>query len=230
MKIQYTLQVLLVVLVCTFFQCKSVPVSDTKKGVSFLALGDSYTIGQNVSEENRWPNQLKEALKRDGLKVRDIKIIAKTGWRTDDLISAINYRLDETETYDVVSVLIGVNNQYQKKSITTYEEDLKVVFEKAIKHSKKGAKGVFALNIPDYGSAPMLHHKAEQVAVEIDEFNTVFKKVASTYKIPVYDINRISKQAYSNETLIASDGLHPSGAQYKLWVEYMLPFVKQYFK
>ncbi len=212
-----------------YAQCKSVNTTSSEK-FTYLALGDSYTIGQSVAENERWPNQLVDSLNVKGFNVKKPTIIAKTGWRTDDLLNAMSQRLKEEDTYDIVSVLIGVNNQYQKKSILEYEKDLKKVFTEAIKHSKNGKRGVFALNIPDYGLSPMFAFKESTISAEIEAFNVTFKKVASSFQIPVYDINSISKAVKNQPELFAGDGLHPSGKEYTLWVREVLPYVTPLLK
>lgn len=226
---KYFYSVGLIILGLCFFKCKPVEVLSSEK-ITYLALGDSYTIGQGVAENERWPKQLADSLNAKGFKVTEPTIIAKTGWRTDDLLNAMNRRLKDDATYDMVSVLIGVNNQYQKMPISEYERDLKQIFSKAIKHSKNGRRGVFALNIPDYGVAPMFAFKETTISQEIEAFNTIFKAVASSFQIPVYDINTITKAAKNQPELFAQDGLHPSAREYALWVNKVLPYVTPLLK
>lgn len=186
---------------------------------SFLALGDSYTIGESVPQEKRWPVQLVEQLNERGFKVAPPKIVAKTGWTTEDLNREIQREVDVQRDFDLVSILIGVNNQYQGKSITEYEEELNETFRKAINHSKRLEKGVFAVSIPDYGVTPFGQANAEEIAAEIDAFNAVFKKVAEEHNVDFYNITPISRRAADNPELIANDNLHPSGLMYQYWVE-----------
>lgn len=187
--------------------------------ISFLALGDSYTIGESVPENERWPVQLAEALNERGIAVSSPLIIAETGWTTDDLLAAMEARLSNNKKYDLVSVLIGVNNQYQNKSIADYEADLHLIFQKAIIRSSNGKKGVFVVSIPDYGVTPFGAQNAEEIAREIEAFNEVLKNVASEYGLTFYNITPISKLAKEQPELIAEDGLHPSGKMYEMWVE-----------
>ena len=222
MKILHVLALTLMCLLAA--QCKPIEKTSNDR-FSFLALGDSYTIGEGVSESARWPNQLRDSLNRKGFSIKKPRIIAKTGWRVDNLLDAANASLDVENTYDMVSLSIGVNNQYQNKSIEKYEKDLVKMFEKAIAHSKTGSKGVFAVNIPDYGLAPMFQFRDNKVAQEIDAFNSVFKKIASRFQIPVYDINKVSKRAKDDASQFALDGLHPSEKQYTYWVQEILPKV-----
>lgn len=192
----------------------------------YLALGDSYTIGESVAPEMRWPVQLVEQLRGDGFEIEDPRIIATTGWTTQDLLKAIDAQLNN-EKFDLVSVLIGVNNQYQGKSIETYREDLKEVFKEAIAHSVNGAAGVFAVSIPDYGVTPFGAENSEKIGSEIDDFNEAFKEVALEFDIEFYDITPISREAIEQPELIAGDNLHPSGDMYRLWVEKYFLEVKQ---
>ena len=186
---------------------------------TYLALGDSYTIGESVVETERWPVQLSEQLRGRGYKVAPPKIIAKTGWTTRNLLRGIEEELNVQRDFDLVSILIGVNNQYQGKPITEYEEDLRTVFRKAINHSKRREKGVFAVSIPDYGYTPFGSSNQEEITAEIDRFNKVYKRVADEFNVPFYNITPISRDAENNPDLVASDGLHPSGLMYKYWVD-----------
>ena len=189
------------------------------KKYSYLALGDSYTIGEKVQEKERWPVQLVAQLNQKGYSVAPPKIIAKTGWTTQDLIQGMNSDLDVQKDYDLVSILIGVNNQYQGQDIHKYEEDLREIFRRAIDHSKTLEKGVFAVSIPNYGVTPFGQPREEQITKEIADYNAIFKRVAADFNVPFYNITPISEEAKTNSDLVASDGLHPSGEMYKLWVQ-----------
>ena len=166
--------------------------TEEPEDLSYLALGDSYTIGESVEPSLRWPVQLVEELRERGVPIDYPKIIARTGWTTQDLLKAMDEQLTD-EKYDLVSVLIGVNNQYQGKPIEAYEEDLRVIFQRAISHSERGSDGVFAVSIPDYGATPFGAANSEEIAQEIKAFNEVFKKVTSEFEIDFYNITQISK-------------------------------------
>lgn len=196
--------------------------------LTYLALGDSYTIGESVHSSLRWPVQLSDSLRKRGIPVNHPRIIAKTGWTTGDLLAAMNKRLKE-EQFDMVSILIGVNNQYQGKSIEEYETELREIFLRAINHSKNGSAGVFAVSIPDYGVTPFGKDRAEEIFREINEFNAVFKKVANEFEVDFFNITPISRRAESDKSLIATDDLHPSGKMYSLWVEQIVDKVLQKF-
>ena len=190
--------------------------------LTYLALGDSYTIGESVAEEARWPLQLADSLRERGIEIEQPKIIAKTGWTTGDLLQAMDQQLQEGEQYDLVSILIGVNNQYQGRTIEEYEQQLKEIFDRAIARSKTGKSGVFAVSIPDYGATPFGAPKAEEIAKEIEEFNAVFERIAEAHEVAFYDITPVSKRAKNEPDLVANDGLHPSGKMYSLWVSEFL--------
>ena len=186
--------------------------------ITYLALGDSYTIGESVEAKIRWPVQMVERLRERGVAIENGKIVAQTGWTTGDLLQAMEQELGK-EKYDLVSILIGVNNQYQGRSIEEYEEELNQIFTRAINFSAHGKTGVFVVSIPDYGVTPFGASNEEEISQEIEEFNTVFKKVADEYELDFYNITPISKRAKNEPELIAGDGLHPSGEMYRLWVE-----------
>lgn len=193
--------------------------------VRYLALGDSYTIGESVEVPQRWPMQLAEKLRQGGVEIGDPRIIATTGWTTGDLLEAMYMQLNN-EKFDLVSILIGVNNQYQGKSIEAYEEDLHKIFKQALSHSENGATGVFALSIPDYGVTPFGAEREKEIGKELDEFNRIFEKVALEYGVDFYDITPISRRAKEEPELIAEDNLHPSGQMYREWVEMIYPEVR----
>lgn len=185
---------------------------------SYLALGDSYTIGEGVSVNESWPYQLAKKLTGVGIAVDQPKVIARTGWRTDNLINAIEQE-ELTEKYDLVSVLIGVNNQFQGKSIEVYEKDLRTILNTAVELCSKGKSGVFVLSIPDYGATPFGKLEREAIGVEIDTWNKICKTVCDEFEIPFLDITQISRKAVSDASLTAKDNLHPSGKMYALWVD-----------
>lgn len=191
---------------------------------SYLALGDSYTIGEGVSEEDRWPMQLQKALLNDSIVIDSLKIIAQTGWTTTNLLSAIETA--NPGQYDMVSLLIGVNNQYQGKPFALFEEELNILLDKAISIATD-ASAVFVVSIPDYGVTPFGANNAEQIGLELDEYNAYTKEQCSLRNIPYINITEISRQLGSGSGALASDNLHPSGYQYGRWVGEILPIVVQ---
>lgn len=206
------------------FTLTSCGIAQDEEELTYLALGDSYTIGESVDEEERWPEILADYLSTNGAPTASPNIIARTGWRTDDLMRAMDQQLDG-DTYDLVSVLIGVNNQFQGKSIEQYETDLKSLFEDAASLCVNGKDGVFVLSIPDYGVTPFGSSDADRIGAEIDEWNAVCEKVCDEFGIPFYNITEISRRGLTDPELVARDGLHPSGNMYYIWVEMIGPLV-----
>jgi lysophospholipase L1-like esterase len=189
--------------------------------VRFLALGDSYTIGESVAEPQRWPEQLTTALNKKRYRVNKPEIVAVTGWRTDQLkheLLAMNLSHD----YDLVSLLIGVNNQYQGRNISEYELEFGELLELAIEHASGDASKVFVLSIPDYGFTPFGKAKQAEISAGIDAFNAVNRSITLKHKVTYIDITQISRRALAHRDLLAPDGLHPSGKMYELWVEKIL--------
>lgn len=187
--------------------------------INYLALGDSYTIGEGVLESEGWPVQLALRLEKDGIPIKQPKIIAKTGWRTDELLDAMIEQLDEKK-YDLVSVLIGVNNQYQGRKLSVYKKEFKEILKKAISHGKQGRRSVFVLSIPDYGVTPFgKKFDKKNISKELKTYNKAAKKIAKKMGIPFYNITAISKKTKLDKSLLAQDELHPSGKMYTLWVE-----------
>ncbi|PZD78065.1 SGNH/GDSL hydrolase family protein [Mesonia sp. K7] len=213
-----------------FLSCASQKQDAFAKPKTYLALGDSYTIGESVAENERWPVQLVEKFNSDQISFQSPKIIAKTGWRTDELLEAIENELRD-EKYDLVSVLIGVNNQYQGKEMAQFEREFEQVLRKAIEHSKKGAKGVFVVSIPDYGVTPFAKNAdSDKIAKEISTYNAISEKTAEKYEVDYYFITDISQKAASDHSLLAEDDLHPSGKMYELWIERFYDTVKAKLK
>ncbi len=186
--------------------------------VNYLALGDSYTIGESVAERDRWPNQLDSVLSKRIGKETNTTIIATTGWRTDNLINAIRIA-QLKEEYDLVSLLIGVNNQYQGKSINQYALEFEELLKTAIQLAKGKKENVFVVSIPDYGFTPFGLKNKEKISEAIDRFNEVNKKISDQYQVRYVNITAISRQGLADTDLVASDGLHPSAKMYGLWAK-----------
>ena len=183
--------------------------------LTFLALGDSYTIGSGVKEENRWPNQLASSLTAINITVRKPNIIARSGWTTTNLYQQLQSS-NLVEKYDMVSLLIGVNNQYQGVPFSTFQTE----FIELLKFSLETAKSkssVFVLSIPDYGVTPFGGGR-EYITKEINMYNTWISEVCSSNKIKFYNITDLSRKAESDLSLLAPDQLHPSGNMYGEWV------------
>lgn len=193
--------------------------------VRFLALGDSYTIGESVTAAERWPVQLMDSLSARGLDYADTKIIATTGWRTDNLTEAIRHSKIKTE-YSLVSLLIGVNNFYQGKSTVNYEKEFEDLLKTAIKLAGGRKSRVFVLSIPDYGYTPFGKKDQETISKGVDAFNKINEAVAQKLKVKYYNITDISRRGLAEPDLVAFDGLHPSGKMYAEWVELILSDAK----
>jgi len=193
--------------------------------VRMLALGDSYTIGQSVGLSERWPHQFVAELRLKGVMADDPDYIATTGWTTKNLLQGIETKLNPDKDYNLVSILIGVNNQYQGIAISSYEPDLKEITERALAIVNNDVSRVFMLSIPDYAYTPF-GGGSPTISQEIDAYNAINKKVAAFYKISYTDITGISRQGLINSQLVANDGLHPSGVQYSEWVLKLLPKLK----
>jgi len=197
--------------------------------VSYLALGDSYTIGEGVAEDQRWPNQLASELSNDSLEIDPVRIVARTGWTTGDLLEGIA-QAQLNPQYDVVSLLIGVNNQYQGQDPEIYVREFDQLLQKAIAFANGQRHQVFVLSIPDYSVTPFASSRdTARIRREINQYNAVADSICGVYGIPFYNITPISRKAGSDQTLLASDKLHPSGTQYQLWVEAILEDVAPLF-
>ena len=192
--------------------------------IDYLALGDSYTIGQSVDPTERWPNQLVEALKEDGYNVGELKIIARTGWTTTNLLEAI--AAEELAEFQLVSLLIGVNNQYQGKPFELFEEEFELLLNKAIELAG-GKENVFVVSIPDYGVTPFGAANSFTIAQELDAYNAHMAGRCVSLDIPFIDITRISRAMGASEGALAPDDLHPSGEQYGRWVDSIFPVVRE---
>lgn len=197
----------------------SVPAKDLK----YLALGDSYTIGESVCEGCKFPIQLISDLAEDTDEKIGLQIIAETGWTTSDLIKGIN-DAQPTPDQDIVTLLIGVNNQYQGKDFSLYQEDFPALVAKAIQLAKGNKDHVFVVSIPDYAYTPYGQKKGntEQISKEIEEYNAFAKRTAGIMGVSFVNITNITKEGLNNTSLVASDGLHPSKEAYSSFVTQIL--------
>lgn len=192
-------------------------------GLSYLALGDSYTIGESVAESERWPVQLSKSLAKNGVEVASPQIIAQTGWTTDELKEKIVSE-NITKTYDLVSLLIGVNNQYRGRSVKQFQKEFIELLEIAIKFAGNKSEQVFVVSIPDWGITPFGGKgQNKTISEQIDLYNKVKKEETDKKGILFIDITPISRLAINDISLIAKDGLHPSEKMYRQWVEKILP-------
>lgn len=204
--------------------------TDSAETLSYLALGDSYTIGQSVAEEERYPVLLAKGLTETGIEIHDPTIIATTGWTTADLKRGIENARIEGNEYDLVSLLIGVNNQYQGTSAEEYKKEFRDLLLQAIDFAKGDKDRVFVISIPDYGYTPFGASRQEEISPEINLFNLMNKEVTVSLGLKYFDITPISRKGLSDPSLVAGDGLHPSGKMYQLWVDLMLVEVLEMVK
>ena len=193
----------------------------------FLALGDSYTIGEGVAPDERWPLQLVARLRGEGVDIGEPRIVATTGWTSDELSAAME-AADFTPPYAMVTLLIGVNNQYRGRGVDEYRAQFRDLLQRAIRLAGGRAAYVIVVSIPDWGVTPFAAREgrdAAAVAREIDAFNTIASAEAASVGAARIDVTSISRAQESRGELVG-DGLHPSGAQYARWVEAILPVAR----
>ena len=196
--------------------------ADADETVSYLALGDSYTIGASVAESERFPVLLANELEEEGVAIQEPEIIAVTGWTTGDLKRGIAQANIEDKEYDLVSLLIGVNNQYQGRSLEEYREEFRELLLQSIDLANGNKEKVFVISIPDYRYTPFGAASRERISGEIDAFNAANKEIATSLGVTYFNITPISRKGLSDPSLVAADGLHPSGKMYQQWVDLML--------
>jgi len=191
----------------------------------FLALGDSYTIGEGVPEAGRWPVQLAALLRARGVSLDAPRIIATTGWTTDELdaaIDAAHAAAPIPTDHALVSLLIGVNNQYRGRSLAEYEVQFAGLLERAIEFAGGEASRVIVLAIPDWGVTPFAIQSGRdraQIATQLDAFNLSAQRMTEARGARFVDTAPVSRERGGEVAMLADDGLHPSGAMYALWAE-----------
>jgi len=189
----------------------------------FLALGDSYTIGESVAAADRWPNQLALQLRKNGIDIGYPEIIAKTGWTTDELSSAIDAAKPHGP-YALVTLLIGVNNQYRGREAEQYRREFVALLQRAIAFAGNDPKRVLVVSIPDWGVTPFAASRDRaKIGAEIDHFNAINAEETKRPGARYADITPISRHAATDAALVAPDGLHPSATMYTEWVRIILP-------
>lgn len=189
------------------------------KQLRYLALGDSYTIGESVETNDNFPHQTVEMLRKQHIIFDPPTIVAKTGWTTDELEAAIA-KQSLYAPYDVVTLLIGVNNQYRGRSVSEYETEFTRLLQTAIRFAGNEPRKVVVLSIPDWGVTPFAKDRDQnKIAKEIDAFNAANKRIAEEYQVHYIDITPLTREAAQNTNLVASDGLHPAAADYARWAK-----------
>jgi len=195
--------------------------------ISYLALGDSYTIGEAVPAADSFPYQLAARLSAEQIFVEQPYIIATTGWTSSELQAAIKTAALGTK-FDLVTLLIGVNNQYRGESITVYRQEFAALLQTALDLAGGDKSRVFVVSIPDWGATPFgvaSGRGQEAIALDIDAFNVVNKEETLRAGVNYTDITPASRAAVSDPELVAEDGLHPSAKMYSDWVNNLLPAV-----
>lgn len=197
---------------------------------SYLALGDSYTIGEQVPYAENFPNQAVQLLRSRKVELSDPVIIAVTGWTTDELAAAIRER-NLKETFSIVSLLIGVNNQYRGRSVDQYKEEFTSLLEQSIHFANGHTDKVFVLSIPDWGVTPFAEGKDRAaIAKEIDAYNAAAQKISLSHKCHFIEITESTRTNGADPVYLAEDGLHPSGKEYTIWAQRFADAVAQELK
>jgi lysophospholipase L1-like esterase len=193
---------------------------------TYLALGDSYTIGEQVPIADSFPYQAIQLLRKEDLRTENVthvyatpEIIAKTGWTTDELTDAIGQTIFLPK-YDIVSLLIGVNNQYRGRAVEEFKNEFEILLQMAIQFAGGISKNVYVLSIPDWGLTPFAKDRnAETISAEIDSYNKACQEIAAKLNTHYIDITDKQRADVKNSAFLATDGLHPSGLEYKKWAE-----------
>jgi len=189
----------------------------------YLALGDSYTIGESVPDLERWPTQLVHELREQGVAIEDAEIVARTGWTTDELAAGIK-AATPSGRFALVSLLIGVNNQYRDRPLDEYRTQFVDLLHQAIGFAGGDSSHVVVLSIPDWGVTPYAAGRDRaKIGAEIDRFNAVNREETQRAGARYVDVTPVSRTAAHDSTLVAGDGLHPSARLYALWAKAALP-------
>ncbi len=197
-----------------------------KNTYTYLALGDSYTIGEKVKTSENFPNQVVTLLREKEFDFKGPVIVAKTGWTTDELQEGIK-KAKLQQHYDFVTLLIGVNNQYRERTVADYIPQFELLLKKALKYTRNNPRHVIVLSIPDWGVTPFAEGRDRtQIAGQIDEYNAANKLIAEKYKVHYIDITPGTREAANDSELLAADGLHPSGKEYAKWAKEVAAIIK----
>ena len=196
-------------------------------GAKYLALGDSYTIGQSVRETERFPSQTVQLLRAQNINLRGVEYIATTGWTTTNLLSALRLQKPEKD-FDIVTLLIGVNDQYQQTGTTGYGERFSALLNIAVDLAGGRKSRVFVLSIPDYSVTPFVPQEEKAlVSMQTEQFNAINKEITLQNNITYIDITPATREAANDASLIANDGLHPSAKEYAVWANMLAPLIKK---
>lgn len=199
------------------------------KTYAYIALGDSYTVGEGVALHQSFPYQVVRFLRKTGFQFSAPEIIARTGWTTDELAAAMEQHRFLPQ-YDFATLLIGVNNQYRGRAVEEYKLEFETLLNKVLQFADK-KEHVLVLSIPDYGSSPFAKNlDGEKIAREIDLFNSVNKALSVQYKVQYVDVTRDGREAHPTRETFAQDGLHPSEKEYGRWAEKVFAVVRNLLK
>lgn len=203
---------------------------DADSTYTLLSLGDSYTIGESVPEVENFPHQLVTMLRAEGVRFQAPDIVAKTGWTTDELQDGIS-RASLRAGYDLVTLLIGVNNQYRGRPLGEYRHQFEDLLKQALVFAGNQPTHVIVLSIPDWGVTPFAADRdREAIGRDIDAFNAANRAISTSYGVQYLDITGLTREAASEPGLVAADGLHPSGREYARWSAKLVPLVTANFQ
>ena len=189
----------------------------------YLALGDSYTIGEGVSDQEAWPNQLVAMLRERGVEIGPAHIIARTAWTSDELSDAIDAE-SPRGPFDLVTLLIGVNDQYRSRPVPPFAGEFSQLLKRAKGFAGNRASRVIALSIPDWSATPYAEGRdRSRISREIAAYNDRARELADAAKVAWVDVTELSRAMLTDSTLVAVDGLHPTAAMYTQWAERVLP-------
>lgn len=202
-----------------------------KKNYTYLALGDSYTIGEGLPSHDNFPNQAAQLLRDEGFSIDPPTIVAKTGWTSGELQGGIANSVKNQARFDIVSLLIGVNNQYRGEVLDEYAQQFEDLVQWAIQFAGNKPSHVYVLSIPDWSATPFAEGRNRAlIKKEIDRFNTVNRTLSGKWKVNYLDITPGTREVSGDKSLIAADGLHPSGKEYKRWAEKLAAAIQEQFQ
>lgn len=197
--------------------------------MNYLALGDSYTIGEGVPADGRWPVLLAQSLRARGIALDDPRIIATTGWTTDELSTAMD-AAEPLGNWDFVSLLVGVNNQYRGRDLANYRDEFEALLERVIALADGNTRRVLVLSIPDWGVTPFGAGSGRDLALvarELDTFNACARELCAVRGVAFVDVTEVSRECGAEPAMLVDDGLHPSAAMYRLWEDLASPVAQR---
>ena len=193
--------------------------------LSYLALGDSYTIGEGIAQEGCWPMQLAQALRAAGIPIEDPRIIATTGWTTDELLAAMD-AAEPLGEWDFVSLMIGVNDQSRDRAVDDYLGEFQRLLQRAMGLAAGRADHVLVLSIPDWGITPFARDSGrdlQRISDELDAYNAAARERCNAHGVAFVDITNVSRERGGEADMLADDGLHSSALMYTEWTRLALP-------